>query len=302
MRRLGVHTSIAGGLERSLERALALGCTTLQIFSHNPRGWALSDIPEEEALRFRRLREKLGLDPVFIHASYLINLASADIAIREKSIRMLSEEMRRADLIGADYVLVHAGQPGAGRLGDQSDGQPASVNETPGGDAGYGLIVQSLGKVLREGEKVKRFRAGLLLENAASPPLLPGWGAASIAALAGAVRNSGAAGLCLDTCHAFVSGYDITTMAGLKELARQTEGVKVRLIHLNDSKGQLGSGLDRHDHIGKGRIGAEGLRRLIRFGPFNGLPLVLETPRKLEGDDPMNLEAARALLARSNHS
>ncbi|MDA8387415.1 MAG: deoxyribonuclease IV [Nitrospiraceae bacterium] len=295
MRRLGVHASIAGGLPKSLERARALGCSTLQIFSHNPRGWALTDIPEEEARRFRRLREKLGLDPVFIHACYLINLASANIGTREKSLLMLDEEMRRADLIGADYVVVHAGQP-AGRPADYP-----SDHESGGdtGDSGYVLLVQSLKKVL--GSRKKRFRAGpqaagLLLENAACPPQFGG--AASIKTLALAAGSSGAAGLCLDTCHAFASGYDIRTASGLSELARQTQGVSVRLVHLNDSKGQIGSGLDRHEHLGKGRIGTGGLRRFIRFGPFRGLPLVLETPRKEESDDPMNLEAARALIGR----
>lgn len=264
-----MHTSIAGGLWRALERAHALGCTTLQIFSHNPRGWALADIPEEEARRFRRLREKLGLDPVFIHASYLINPASAEAALRERSIRMLSEELRRADMLGADFVIVHAG---------------------PRGDSDDGQLIRSLRKVLPEGRK--KFRAGLLLENAASRE------PASIATLAKAVQDSGAAGLCLDTCHAFVSGYDIRATAVLKGLALQTEGIKVHLIHLNDSKGQVGSGLDRHEHLGKGRIGIDGLARLVRFGSFRGLPLILETPKKFPGDDPMNLAAAKTLLSR----
>ena len=294
MRRLGVHTSIAGGLPKSLERARALGCSTLQIFSHNPRSWALTDIPEEEARMFRRLREKLDLDPVFIHACYLVNLTSADPLVREKSLRMLAEEFRRADLIGADYVLLHAGQP----AGLPALGQTASGRTGPGprsGVPGYESLVKSLKTALGGGGK--RFRAGLLLENTAFRLQSPGPAASSIKALALAAADSGAAGVCLDTCHAFASGYDIRTMADIEEIARQTEGVKIRLIHLNDSKGGIGSGLDRHEHLGRGRIGLEALRRLLRFGPFKDKPLVLETPKKEASDDPVNLETARMLLA-----
>ena len=280
-----MHTSIAGGLPKSLERAHALGCTTLQIFSHNPRSWILSDIPEEEARRFRAVREKLGLDPVFIHASYLINLASASGAVRERSLWLLEEELRRADKIGADYVVVHAGQPELLQ----------SENEHPGEDPGYAALELSLKAVL--GGRKKKFRAGLLLENTAyraqpqpSQPFVK-----PLQGLSAAAGNSGAAGLCLDTCHAFASGYDIRTPEGIRQIVRQAQGAKVRLIHLNDSKGAFGSGLDRHEHIGKGRIGLEGLRRLC--DAFRDKPLVLETPKKLEGDDPMNLDAVRTLLA-----
>ncbi|MDA8326644.1 MAG: deoxyribonuclease IV [Nitrospiraceae bacterium] len=284
MRRLGVHTSIAGGLPKSLERARALGCSTLQIFSHNPRSWSLTDIPEEEARMFRRLREKLDLDPVFIHACYLVNLTSADPLVREKSLRMLAEEFRRADLIGADYVLLHAGQPAGRPEGRGRSGVP-----------GYESLVKSLNTALGGGRK--RFRAGLLLENTAFRLQSPGPAASSIKALALAAADSGAAGVCLDTCHAFASGYDIRTREGIEEIARQTEGVKIRLIHLNDSKGGIGSGLDRHEHLGTGRIGLDAFRRLLGFGPFKDKPLVLETPKKEASDDPMNLETARMLLA-----
>ena len=287
-----MHTSIAGGLAKSPERAAALGCTTLQIFSHNPRSWILSDIPEDEARLFRAAREKLGLDPVFIHACYLINLTSANDAVRERSLWMLGEELRRADRIGADYVLVHTGRP-----------EPLPPGRAHSGEGpGYEILVKSLISVLGRGKK--KFRAGLLLENTACraqtlKPLHGAGGAlpASIKALSLAAAGSGAAGLCLDTCHAFASGYDIRTPEGIREAARQTADVKIRLIHLNDSKGESGSGLDRHEHIGKGKIGLEGFRGFLGFKAFRDQPLVLETPKKQESDDPMNIETARTLLA-----
>ena len=121
-RRLGVHTSIAGGLSLSLERAHTLGCNTLQIFSHNPRGWSVKKISEEEASQFKSLREKFNISPVYIHTSYLINMASGDEALRMKSVELLAVEMERADSIGADYVILHAGSASGDERQTASEG------------------------------------------------------------------------------------------------------------------------------------------------------------------------------------
>jgi deoxyribonuclease-4 len=276
MRRLGVHTSIAGGLPEGLRRARELGCNTVQIFSHSPRSWALRDIPPEEAREFRALRERLGLNPVFVHACYLINLTSASADVREKSIRMLGDELRRADAIGADFLVLHAGA---------AHGLEEEEART--------LFCASIRSALAK----MRLKAGLLIENTAS-------GIASrIEDIGRVVRESGAAGLCLDSCHAFGAGYDVASAAGLENLAGEIErhvGIeRLRLVHLNDSKGALGSGVDRHEHIGMGRIGMDGMRRLLGFGPFRRAPLILETPKKAPGDDPRNLSVVRGLLKQS---
>lgn len=282
MRKFGVHVSIEGGFSKAIERANALGCTTLQFFSHSPRSWQLADIQAEQARLFRAEREKLGLGPVFIHACYLLTLSSEDTALREKSVWMLGEEMSRADIIGADYVVVHSGHSGN------------SETEEEEGDSI--LFIESIKSVLGKGKKSKKFKAGLLLENTAQAPP-PGGPPSSMKALSRAVLESGAAGMCFDTCHGFASGYDVRTAEGLKLIAHQTEGVKMHLIHLNDAKGPLGSGLDRHEHLGKGGIGLEGFRNFLGFGPpFKGVPVIMETPKKDEGDDPMNLRTAKALL------
>ncbi len=293
-RKFGVHVSIAGGLSRALERAHALGCATFQIFSHSPRSWQLSEIPPEEARLFRAGREKLALDPVFIHACYLLNLSSADAALREKSAWMLGEELRRADVIGADYVVIHSGRNEANRAGRIE----ADIEEGEGGEDGHILFIESIKSVIGRGKekKNKKFRAGLLLENTAEAPGA-GLPARSVKALSLAALECGAAGICFDTCHGFASGYDITSAEGMRLLARQTLAVPVRLIHLNDSRGQMGSGLDRHEHLGKGGIGLEGFRHFLGYGPpFKDVPVIMETPKKNEGDDPMNLETARALI------
>ena len=276
-----MHTSIAGGLEKSLARAKELGCDTLQIFSHNPRGWALSDIAPEDASLFRKTREKLGLDPVFIHSCYLINLVSQSLEIRERSLWMLGEELARADAIGADYVILHMGRAA--------------------GPDGIGELALQIKSVTRRKSK-NRFRAGLLFENTAGAPRKTGAAndtdaaASSITFLARAVEECGAAGVCFDTCHGFASGYDIREPGLAGEVQLRLGKGMIKLIHLNDSKGALGSGLDRHEHLGRGKIGLAGLKNVLSSPGFAGVPVVLETPKDADSDDVMNINTARALI------
>lgn len=279
MRRLGVHTSIAGGLHLSLERAHALRCSTMQIFSHNPRGWAVKAISEEEAVRFKTLRAEFDISPVYIHTSYLINMASKDALLRKKSIELLSVELDRADAIGSDYVILHAGS---------ASGDDEHIARQRAVDA---LKAVACGK---------KWKAGLLIENTAGER---GDISSGIRELAGIVHGAAGpliAGVCIDTCHAFAAGYDIGTGKGVIRIADELEkyiGIdNVKLIHLNDSKGAAGSGLDRHEHIGCGKIGVKGLRRFINHGPFLNIPLILETPKKKESDDPENIAKTRKMM------
>jgi len=279
MRRLGVHTSIAGGLSLSLERAHALGCNTMQIFSHNPRGWTLKEIPEEERTRFQTLRENLDISPVYIHTSYLINMASKDSILRRKSIDMLREEMDRADALGADFVILHTGSASGDddRLSRQR--AIAAVNE-----------VTQMGA----------WQTGLLIENTAGERGDISSKITDLAEILHGVHGSLISGICFDTCHAFSAGYDMRNDKGIQMIVREIEThitvQKVKLIHLNDSKGERGSGIDRHEHIGSGKIGAAGLQHLIRSRPFCTVPVILETPKKHESDDPRNLRTVRKML------
>jgi deoxyribonuclease IV len=279
MRRLGVHTSIAGGLPLSLERAHALGCSTMQIFSHNPRGWAVAPLSQEEISRFRLLRTQFDISPVYIHTSYLINMASRDAALRKKSIELLSVELDRADAIGADYVILHTG--------------------SASGDDGR-IARQRAVSALREVASEKGRKAGLPLENTAGrrgdiSSLLP-----EMSEIMNAEPAPFIAGVCIDTCHAFASGYDIRTGAGIRrmsdELIKYIGIDKVKLIHLNDSKGGVGSHLDRHEHIGCGKIGAKGLRLFMNHPLLRTVPLILETPKKKESDDPGNISKVRKMI------
>jgi len=279
MRRIGVHTSIAGGLHLSLERANALGCNTVQIFSHNPRGWAVKKISEEDALIFKSLRIKLDITPVCVHTSYLINMASGDKTLRKKSINLLAIEMERADAIGADYVILHTGS---------ASGEDESVSRE-----------RAIG-ALNEIAQLGRWKAGLLIENTAGKRGDISSTLIDLSEIMTGVKWSLISGVCIDTCHAFTAGYNIRYDKGIQKIAgemRKYIGLdKLKLIHLNDSKGDVGSGIDRHEHIGLGKIGTKGFKQFINYQPFKDIPLILETPKKRESDDLRNLEKIRRML------
>jgi deoxyribonuclease IV len=279
MRRLGVHTSIAGGLSCSLKRAHALGCNTLQIFSHNPRGWATKEIPRDEIANFRILRQKLDISPVYIHTSYLINMASKDGTLRKRSIAMLITEMDRADALGADFVILHTGSA-------SGDDDRLSRKRS----------IAALNEVAHAG----MWKAGLLIENTAGErgditSRIP-----DLADVLDGVQGSLIAGICFDTCHAFAAGYDMRVERGIRMIADEIETYSamrdVKLIHLNDSKREKSSGVDRHEHIGLGKIGLAGLRQFITSSEFSLIPLILETPKQQESDDSRNLRTVRKML------
>jgi deoxyribonuclease-4 len=278
-RRLGVHTSISGGLHLSLERARALGCNTLQIFSHNPRGWAVKGISHQDIASFKSLRAKFDISPVYVHASYLINIASGNELLKRKSIDLLATEMDRADEIGADYVVLHTGSA-------SSDDKSVSRKRA--------IIA------LNEIAEMNNWKSGLLMENMAGERGDISSSMAELSQIINGVRRSFISGICVDTCHAFAAGYDIRAVSGIRRIAGEIEKYigfeKVKLIHLNDSKGANGSHIDRHEHIGCGQIGEKGLGRFIHCQLLRDVPLILETPKKSESDDPMNLAKVRRML------
>lgn len=280
MRRIGVHTSIAGGIHLSLERAHELGCTTLQIFSHNPRGWAVGRRTGDEIQAFRELRDRYDLAPVVVHTSYLINLASRDSNLLMKSIRMTVKEMDLADEIGADYVVLHTGSASGDDPGDARRKAAACLREVSGSGS---------------------WKAGLLLENTAGERGDITSRIRDLAEIMDAVPGELIAGICLDTCHAYSAGYDISSGKGIRSLFDEIESgpgrEKLKVLHVNDCKGTLGSGRDRHEHIGEGAIGIKGFARLLNHPYVADIPLILETPKKTEEDDPRNLRTIMELLA-----
>jgi deoxyribonuclease IV len=282
--RIGIHTSIAGGHLNALESAHKLGCNALQIFSASPRMWAggPARITEVDATAFRARRQALGLGPLVIHANYLINLAAQQPMLRTRSIQAFHDELVRGVVLGADFVVVH---PGA--CGDCKPDQAAR------------LAVES---VKQAAKNLPPTSLRILLENTAGMGTALGARLEELGEMLYALQNL-QVGACLDTAHLFAAGYDIKSQSGLAstlDLIDSTIGLeRVPIFHVNDSKIPLGGRVDRHEHIGKGKIGAEAFRRILmhpRLGATapQGLPgraFLAETPIDDPGDDRRNVAA-----------
>jgi deoxyribonuclease-4 len=281
--RIGIHTSIAGSYLNALEAARKLGCNALQIFSASPRMWAggASRIAEADAKAFRARREELGLGPLVIHANYLINLAAAQPMLRTRSIQAFQDELVRGASLGADYLVVHPGSRG--------DSTPERAVATVADS-----IRQAAKRVALGGLRI-------LIENTAGMGTAVGWRLEEVAQIVNLLRGL-PAGACLDTAHLFAAGYDIRSEAGLKQTIAMIDSTigleRVPVFHVNDSKIPLGGRVDRHAHIGEGKIGAEAFARMLthpRLGaaPPEGLPgraFLLETPIDDPGDDRRNVK------------
>jgi deoxyribonuclease-4 len=280
---VGVHVSIAGGLCKAVERVQALRCRTMQIFSKSPRGWDARPLDPQDVAEARHLRARLGIGPVAVHASYLINLAALDPVLYERSIQSLHEELGRCDVVGADFLVLH--------VGSARSTQPDTLAR--------------IGHALREVLGASGSRTRVLLENTAGQRGEVGSRFEELAELLFSV-GSERLGICLDTCHTFAAGYDIRTAAGVNKLARHmadTVGMaSIQLIHMNDSKKGLGCRVDRHQHIGEGEIGLAGFRALLSRPDLRRIPMVLETPKESDADDMRNLKIVRKLATRSDPS
>jgi deoxyribonuclease-4 len=277
--RVGVHTSIAGGVEHAARRAREIGCDTFQMFSANPRGWRAADLTPAACERFREARAAGKLAPVVVHDNYLINLAAADPILREKSINAFRGELERALALGADYLVTH---PGSARGRSASDGIAACAEALR--RAAKGLRLDGL-RVLIENTAGQGAALGRTFEEVAE-------------IIAGAGRDL-PVGACIDTAHTFQTGYPLHTPEGLAATLKQldaTVGIEnVRIIHANDSKTEFASHADRHEHIGKGRIGREAFGRIVRHPKLRAIPFICETPIDRPGDDRRNVRIMRKL-------
>jgi deoxyribonuclease-4 len=281
--RIGIHTSIAGDIAGALDIASKLGANALQIFSSSPRMWPRggSRIADADAARFRARRTELGLGPLVIHDNYLINLASPDRVMRTRSIQAFHDELVRAVSLGADFLVAH---PGAG-MGNETSQAIADIADG-----------------MRQAARGLKFGAlRILVENTAGMGSSVG---SRFEELKEILDQTGdlQMGVCLDTAHTFAAGYDVTTQEGLARTIEAVESSvglhRVYLLHVNDSKTALGSRVDRHEHIGRGKIGLKALGRILshpRLGPgpqgLAGRAFILETPIDLPGDDRRNVRA-----------
>ena len=274
-----MHTSIAGALENAAHHAKKIGCDTFQMFSANPRGWRTLDPSPAECEAFRAARREYNLSPVAIHDNYLINLASSDALIRERSIAAFRRELVRAVALGADYLVTH---PGSAK-----GASPAAALRT---------CVESL-RQAAAGLKLDGLI--ILIENTAGQGSVIGRTFEEVAEIIAGAEKDLPMGACIDTAHSFEAGYAIHTEDGLRKTVKQLDAIvglkKVRVIHANDSKTAFGSHVDRHEHIGKGQIGAEGFRRILRHPKLKNIPFICETPIDRPGDDKRNLGMMRTL-------
>ncbi|HEX5734230.1 MAG TPA: deoxyribonuclease IV [Blastocatellia bacterium] len=277
--RIGVHTSIAGGLPNAVESAVAKGCDCFQIFARNPRGWLERPLGQDEVSKFRMARERAGLWPLAIHSVYLINLAAQDPIIQARSREAFRQEIERAILLGADYLVVHPGNP-----------------KTVSAEVGIQTAVETVREAAR-GLKLNG-EMTILIENTAGQGSSIGCDFEQVADIVAALDDL-PVGVCLDTAHTFASGYDISTEAGLKAtlraITRSFGFERIKLIHSNDSKAPLGSRVDRHQHIGLGQIGADAFRRLTKNPKLRRIPFILETPVDGERNDEWNINRLREL-------
>ena len=281
-RRIGIHTSTAGGVHNAAERAYRLGCNTLQIFSSSPRQWKPYELATGHVAAMVRLRARYDLKPLAIHANYLVNLAGGNPEFHAKSIAAFRGELERALALRADYLVLH---PGSFRGGSREEGLQRVA-----------LAIEQAA----EGLDLEAGRLRILVENTAGSEFSLGGNFEQVAELLYLLRNFVPCGACIDTCHTHVAGYDLVSEAGYAETLDQldrTVGLKnVYLWHCNDAKAARGSKLDRHQHIGKGTIGPKPFRRLLNDPLLRRAAFIAETPIDEPLDDLMNVNALKRLV------
>ena len=273
---LGVHCSIRGGIHNAFHEAESLGIDTFQVFTKNQRQWKERIIDTQEKSKFLDDYKTSHVKIVFSHASYLINLASNDDVLWECSVRALIGEVQRCRDLGLAFTIVHPGS--AKELSEQK---------------GIKKIIMALKTILHA---TKNSTVKILLENTAGQGSSIGYRFEHLKQIMDGVDSS-SIGMCFDTCHAFAAGYDIRTKGGFETTMEELDNIiglkHLHAIHLNDSKGELGSSLDRHEHIGKGKLGLEPFRQIMNR--FTHIPKVIETPKK-DAMDVVNLEILRGLI------
>ncbi|MFN2339883.1 MAG: deoxyribonuclease IV [Halanaerobium sp.] len=275
---LGKHVSIAGGLDQAFKRAADIGCNSMQIFVKNPRGWKMREVEAEEVDKFRTEREKYKINPVVVHAAYLINLASPKDKLWQKSISALKSEYERSNRLGAEYLIFHPGSHTGSGL-----------------ESGIQRIAEALNQILADLES----ETMILLENTAGAGTSIGEELSQLKSIIEQVDQSERLGICIDSCHAFTAKYNLAAESGLENLIDDFDKIiglqKLKVIHLNDSKYDCCTNKDEHAHLGKGKIGSQAFKRLINHPELKDKVFILETPQfdKKTDDDVILLKKLR---------
>jgi deoxyribonuclease-4 len=281
-KRIGIHLGTTGGASNAVEQARAIGANTFQIFSSSPRMWRAPKVDPKQAARMREQRAKLDVGPLVIHTSYLVNLCSQTEEVREKSVVAFRGEIERALAFGAEFLVLH---PGSWKGLTRAEG--------------LSFAADSISRAI-DGLPWQGTPFHILIENTAGSEFSLGGSFEQVAELVERLRPSAPMGVCLDTCHTHVAGYDLVTAEGFEETMRQVAATvsfeAVRVWHMNDAKAARGSKLDRHEQIGKGTMGVEPFRRLLNDARFNHAAFIAETPVDAPGDEERNVQALLALV------
>jgi deoxyribonuclease IV len=283
--RVGFHVSIAGGISNSVNNAKKLGCTAFQIFSRNPRGWAAKPLPQSEVESFKNRLCASGIEKtsVVVHMPYLPNLSGPTGELYEKSVKILTEEMQRCNLLGISYLVIHLGSH-MGR----------------GSNTGIDQLVNAL--TVASACSKSENRVVVLLENNVGQKNSVGGTLEELRLILDRLDNSKRFGVCIDTCHLFASGYDLRTKEDVNIIFEKIKAIvgmkELKIVHLNDSKGGLGSNLDRHEHIGLGSIGVEGITAFLNYEAIQALPIIMETPIDRTRGDEQNLRVVLDMIKR----
>jgi len=279
--RIGFHVSISSGFSLAVQRAFELGCTTMQIFSRNPRGWTVKPLDREDIAEFKKLREQWDIGPVFVHTNYLINLASSRPDLYEKSIEQFVIDLERTEALGAEYLVTH--------LGSASGQEPA-------------WMIDRVSGALNMAMKLHPPKATILLENTAGEKGDIGYELEQVNDVISRLQDASHVGICYDTCHGFAAGYDIRTKKDVDALAKKIDSTvglgRLKGMHLNDCLRDFSSHVDRHWHIGDGKIGLEGFKVLLNHPAFKDVPKIMETPKETEEDDPRNMKTVKSLISK----
>ena len=275
---IGCHVSIAGSLAKAVSRAEERSCTTFQIFTRNPRGWKVKPLTEEDARAFRKAVRESCIAPVVAHMPYLPNPATPREEVWEKSVAAIVTEVERCRMLGIPYLVTHLGSSLAS---PEDEARKRAIKAIgAGADASEGEVM-------------------ILLENTAGTKNSIGTTFEEIAAIREGVAEHGPVGICFDTCHAFAAGYDLRTPEATGQVVRNFDTAiglsNLKVIHLNDTISELGGRRDRHEHIGLGEIGMEGIRTVVTHPALCRLPFICETPVDERRDDRGNIDCVRTL-------
>lgn len=276
----GVHVSIAGSIDQAVDRAKEKLCDTFQIFTRNPRGWKFKKLSKKDATEFRRKLEASMIGPAIAHMPYLPNLSCPKKGIHNRSVRTLAVELQRCDVLGIPYLVTHLGS----HLGK-------------GREIGLQRLIEGIDLAFESSKGTTM----LLLENTAGTKNSMGSSFEEIREILDHLREKSRVAVCFDTCHAFAAGYDLRDTESVEKTIAELQRVigleLLKTVHANDSKGDLASHLDRHEHIGMGRIGEQGFRAILHAGAFRRLPMILETPIDKRATDTTDLTKLRELAS-----